>query len=370
MGIWYRTFVVAITSLILGLCLYSVTVASEQVVVPADKLYVTCKGDNTIQVFNVSTGAVDRLVQAGSQPYIITLNADRSRALVANYDSGTVSVIDTVNDTLVHSFDVGHGPTGVAFSLDGSRAYVSNAFSFCISIYDIGTGKRIVTVSATQPAGIVAGNDGFVYAVDPGSNSLLVIDPAAGLPNASIPSGGSYNEITLIPGGTALLASTTDGNVSFFDLATRRVTGELHAGNGPYDIALIPDGRTACLTNMNGNTVTLLDLDARTVTGTIPVGKMPAGIAVSDDGHNIYVANSGANSISVINASTGKVDRTFQTGKTPYGVAYISGTALAEVPEPTGILGPDNALLNFGLIGLVLAFVAIAGALTFLHVRK
>ena len=168
MGGWFRTFAVAVIVFILALSLCSVTVTSEQVAVHNDKLYVTCKGENSIQVINVSTGAVDRMIQAGSQPYIIVLSTDGSRALVANYDSGTVSVIDTANDTVINTFNVEHGPTGVAFSNDNSRAYVSNAFSFCISIYDVATGDRIVTVPAVQPAGIAVGEDGLVYAVDTG----------------------------------------------------------------------------------------------------------------------------------------------------------------------------------------------------------
>lgn len=371
MGRWFRTFAAAIITLILTLSLCSGTVTSEQAVVHNDKLYVTCKGDNSIQVINVSTGAVDRMIPAGSQPYIITLSTDGSRALVANYDSGTVSVIDTANDTIINTFNVEHGPTGVAISKDNTRAYVSNAFSFCISIYNVATGDRIVTMPAVQPAGIAIGEDGLMYAVDPGSNSLLIIDPVAGLINVTIPMGDSYNGITIVPGGPALLSSTTDGNVSFFDLATRKLTDMVPAGNGPYGTAVSPDRQTAYITNMNGNTVTVLDLDARAVRETIPVGKMPAGVAVSDDGQRVYVANSGGDSISVINATTMKVDSTIATGKTPYGVVYIANTTMVDLqPVPSSIIGSGTNILDFGLIVLVLLLVAIAGAFSYRHVRK
>lgn len=371
MGGRLRIFAAATITLVLTLCLCSAMATSEQAAVHNDKLYVTCKGDNSIQVINVSTGAVDRMIPAGSQPYIITLSTDGSRALVANYDDGTVSVIDTANDMVINTFDVGHGPTGVAISKDNSRAFASNAFSFCISIYNVATGDRIVTVPAVQPAGIAEGDDGFVYAVDPGSNSLLIIDPAAGLLNVSIPVGDSYNGITFVPGGPALLSSTTDGNVSFFDPATRKLTDMVPAGNGPYGTAVSPDRQTAYITDMNGNTVTVMDLDARAVWKTIPVGKMPAGVAVSEDGQHVYVANSGGNSISVINATTMKVDSTIATGKTPYGVTYITNTTMVDLqPVPSSIIGSGTSILDFGLIVLVLLIVAIAGAVSYRHVRK
>jgi YVTN family beta-propeller protein len=301
---------------------------SVQTLVHNDKLFVTCKGDNTVQVVNVLTGAVDSIIPVGSQPYIIVLSTDGSRALVANYDSGTVSVIDTASYTVINTFNVEHGPTGIAFSNDNSMAYVSNAFSFCISIYNVATGDRIVTVPAVQPAGIALGEDGMVFAVDTGRNSLLIIDPAAGLLNATIPMGDSYNGIAFVPGGPALLSSTTDGNVSFFDLATRNVTDMVHVGNGPYGIAVNPYHQAAYITNMNGNTVAVLDLDARAVRSTVSVGKMPAGVAVSEDGQRVYVANSGGDSISVINATTLKVLRAFPAQKSDYKPHDRSNSAL------------------------------------------
>ena len=370
---WLRTFGVAVRVLIIALILCSVTVSSRQVAVHNDKLYVTCKGENSIQVINVSTGAVDRIIQAGSQPYIIVLSTDGSRAMVANYDSGTVSVIDTVNDKVINTFNVEHGPTGVAFSNDNSLAYVSNAFSFCISIYNVATGDRIVTMPAVQPAGIALGEDGMVYAVDTGRNSLLIIDPAAGLLNATIPMGDSYNGIAFVPGGPALLSSTTDGNVSFFDLATRNVTDMVHVGNGPYGIAVNPYHQAAYITNMNGNTVAVLDLGARAVRGTVSVGKMPAGVAVSEDGQRVYVANSGGDSISVINATTLKVDSTIATGKTPYGVAYIGNTTYVDMQPaltPATMFGSNNGPLDFALIALVLLLVVVGAVISYRRVGK
>lgn len=371
MGNWLRAFAAAIIGIFLALCLCSTTVASEQVVVHNDKLYVTCKGDNSIQVINVSAGAVDRMIPAGSQPYLMALSPDGSRALVVNYDSGTVSVVDTANDSVINTFNVEQGPTGVAISGDNALAFVSNAYSFCLSIYNVVTGDRIVTVPVSHPAGIAVGRDGLAYAVNPGGNSLLIIDPSTGLISATVPTVDSNNGIVFINESTALLSSTTDGNVSFFDTATRQVTGMVPSGNGPSGVAVSPDRQTAYVSNMNGNTVTVLDLAARTIRGTIPVGKMPAGIAVSDDGRHVYVANSGGESVSVIDAATLKVNRTIATGKTPYGVVYVTSTSLVDVqPSLPSLIGSGTNLLDFGLIGLVLLIVAIAGFVSYRRIRR
>src|ERR1700719_4066893 len=47
-------------------------------------------------------------------------------AYVTNNVLGTVSVIDTANNTVVATVTVGMGPTGVAITPDGLHAYVAN----------------------------------------------------------------------------------------------------------------------------------------------------------------------------------------------------------------------------------------------------
>ena len=69
------------------------------------------------------------LVQAGvawSSPF----------AYITNQGDNTVSVIDTANNRVIRSIDVGDKPAGIAVSDDGSRIYVTNPKSrFSASFY-------------------------------------------------------------------------------------------------------------------------------------------------------------------------------------------------------------------------------------------
>jgi YVTN family beta-propeller protein len=61
-------------------------------------------------------------------------------AYITNQSSGTVSVIDTVTNTVVGSpIGVGSNPSGVAVTPDGSRVYVTNFGSNNVSVIDTAT---------------------------------------------------------------------------------------------------------------------------------------------------------------------------------------------------------------------------------------
>ncbi|MEU6216730.1 YncE family protein [Streptomyces sp. NPDC047022] len=71
-------------------------------------------------------------------------------AYATNFNSDTVSVVDTATNTVTATIPVGGGPTGVAITPQGTRAYVTKAFSNDVSVIDTTTN----TVTATIPVGL------------------------------------------------------------------------------------------------------------------------------------------------------------------------------------------------------------------------
>ncbi len=71
-----------------------------------------------------------------SGPTGVAVLPDGTRAFVSNEGSGSVSVIDTADDSVVDSITVGDFPNRVAVSPDGSRAYVTKLFRW------LGVGDR------------------------------------------------------------------------------------------------------------------------------------------------------------------------------------------------------------------------------------
>jgi YVTN family beta-propeller protein len=79
-----------------------------------------------------------------------------------NDPGNTVSVIDTVTNTVTATVHVGITPLGVAITPDGKKVYVTNAESDNVSVIDTATNKVIATVNSGKytinyPTGVAIG---------------------------------------------------------------------------------------------------------------------------------------------------------------------------------------------------------------------
>jgi YVTN family beta-propeller protein len=119
--------------------------------------------------------------------------------MVCNFDSDSISIIETYNDEVASSPEIGHQPSKGVVTLDNSRLYVSNFGSNTVAVYDIDMGKLISTLTVgSRPDGL---------ALTPDQNYLLVLDTQAGdvtviqkrRPRKLEPS--EYSLLTLIPVG-------------------------------------------------------------------------------------------------------------------------------------------------------------------------
>ena len=159
---------------------------------------------------------------------------------------------------------VGSGPTSVAFSPDGSKAYVTN------------TDDRTVSV----------------------------INVAAGTAGPAIAVGYSPFKVAFSPDGTlAYVANSGAATVSVINVADSSVGATITVGEFPAGVAFSPDGTEAYVTSAAANTVSVINVSGSAVTDTITVGKGPEDVAVSPDGTDAYVANVSDDSLSVLHVS-------------------------------------------------------------------
>ena len=106
-----------------------------------------------------------------------------SYAYITNFNSNTVSVINTANNNFTATVPVGTNPLGVAVSPDGTRVYVTNANygdSGTVSVIDTATNKVTATVNIGykySPSGVAVTPDGKkVYVANRDINGVSVID--------------------------------------------------------------------------------------------------------------------------------------------------------------------------------------------------
>jgi YVTN family beta-propeller protein len=193
---------------------------------------------DTVSVIDTSTNTIEATVPVGSVPHGVAITPDGAFVYVINLNSQTVSVIDTLTNTVVDTFDAwtegGRSPWKVAITPDGAFAYVTNLNSANVSVIDTSTNTIVATVNVgSQPHGVaitpVAGgtdsdSDGVPDDLDNAPNNPNpdqrdvdgdgvgdVADPCPSDPTDSCDQSGSAAESIGADGG---IVATDNGNVT------------------------------------------------------------------------------------------------------------------------------------------------------------
>ena len=100
------------------------------------------------------------LLDVGRTPVSLALKPDGGELMVCDFDSDSISIIETANDEVGSSVLIGQHPARGLVTLDNSRLYVSNFGSDSVAVYDIDLGKRIATMPVgSHPEGLALSQD-------------------------------------------------------------------------------------------------------------------------------------------------------------------------------------------------------------------
>lgn len=229
--------------------------------------------------------------------------ADPPVAYVANYESNSVTPIDTATDIAGTPIPVGAAPLGVAITPDGKTAYVTDSQSDAVTPID----------TATKTAGTP-------------------------IPVGALPFG-----VAITPDGkTAYVADSQSAAVTPIDLATDAAGTQIPVGTLPARVAITPDGRTAYVTDEGSESVTPIDTATNIAGVPIPMGEDPVGVAITPDGRTAYVTDrgSGSNSVTPIDTATDTPGTPFAVGAAPYAIAITPdqgpAATFSATPAPAG----------------------------------
>ena len=252
-----------------------------------------------------------------------------SYAYITNFNSNTVSVINTSSNTVTATVPVGKNPLGVAVSSDGTKVYVTNVNykgRGTVSVIDTATKKVSATIDIGykySPCGIAVTPDGKkVFLANRDINGVSIIDTATNTVIGTIPVGANPLGVAITPDGKKVyVANRYSNNISVIDTGTNKVIASVKAGLGPSGVTVNQAGTKLYVTNCEDGTISVIDTNSDTIAATLPAGKWPMGVAVSPDGTKVYVANEGSNNVSIIDTATETVINTVRVGRSPYGIA-------------------------------------------------
>jgi YVTN family beta-propeller protein len=279
----------------------------EGIAIHGSTLYFADTGDSSIAVINAATldpknyNPAETDISTGTFPQDLAVTPDGSQLWVANTgpqtqpDSPTsVSVINTATKKVTATIATKGAPTQVAFSPDGTRAYVVTADG--LWTFSTKTLSRTgFTPGLGDPHSVAVAPDGTVYVTDTNGDSVKVLTPAG------------------------------------------RVTATIGVGDLPWDIVVSADGKAAYVANPDSNSVSVIATASNAVTATVSVPGDPDTLGLTPDGSQLWIGQASLAYVTLLDTKTDTVAGSLNLGGTAAQSAdgyEPTGIALTKTPTP------------------------------------
>jgi YVTN family beta-propeller protein len=185
--------------------------ATDAAILPdSTKVFVACSSGHKVMSIALARtadannparpDALEALLDVGHSPVHLALKPDGGEIFVSNFDSDSISEIETSTNDVSGAYLMGSQPVRGLVSADNSLLYVSNFRSQELSVYSIDDGKRIgpsIHVG-DGPDGLAFSASGtLLFAVDARSGDVAVIRTSDRSLFTLLPSGRQPNAIAI-----------------------------------------------------------------------------------------------------------------------------------------------------------------------------
>lgn len=274
-----------------------------------------------------------------------------SHELYVTSSSGTVSIMAFPELRVVRTLYVGRTARDLAFSSDGSQAFVLDPAGAQVIFVDATQRREIARVRLARDPSGAAGfcslaltpNGKTLIAAEGGRNRLSFIDVDSRSLVGRVDVGTRPGPMVILPDGTKVfVADTGEEKVSVVDITAHRVLSHIETGARPSGIVLKPDGGEVFVLSARGNNVTILDASHDELEQTIPTGHGPAAAAISRDAKVLYIASAGDGTLTALDVETRSVLASVHVG--------IEPRALALTPDERFVVVADAASASLAVL--------------------
>jgi YVTN family beta-propeller protein len=290
---------------------YNYASSDEGVAIHGSTLYFADTGNDMVSVIDAATlnpsnySPAETDIDVGINPEYLAVSPDGSQLWVADTGPQTgpgsptdIDVISTATDTVSATLRLPSAPAEIAFSPDGSTAYVTTA------------------------------------------DGLWIFDAASDTVTGAMSGLGDPHGIAVSPdGSTVYVTNTEQGEVEVINTAKLAVTRSIPVGQLPWGLAISPDGSTVYVADTDSNEVSVISTKTNTVTGTIPLAGGPDTLAVTPDGSELWVCGITSAILTVFRTSDDSVAGSVNLGDAgPNSGAGLdpTGIVLTSTPTPSG----------------------------------
>jgi YVTN family beta-propeller protein len=298
---------------------------------PRTRIYVTNSEGNDITVIDLATRKPVADIRVGQGVHGVCAPADGKRIFTTIESENNLKVIDTATNKVVETIPLTGRPNQCAATPDGRYVGVPIRDRNSVDVVDIEQKKVVKVLPVRLPHNCYNADDNErLFVSSMGDNQINVIDLKRMEYAEKIPVGGIPRPYAVTRDGKTLYSALTD--VHGFVIVNvpeakivRRVelppappsTCPLEPHTPTHGVELTPDGKELWVTSLADGGVYVYDVATGKISREIHVGKCPNWITVSADGEYVAVSNSGSDDCSIIDAHTMREVARVKVGKGP-----------------------------------------------------
>lgn len=313
--------------------------------------YVTNGGSNTVTVLDVVNVRLDRELPVGQNPVAVAVSPVRDEVYVVNSGGtggqGSISVIDSENNTVVGTIFVHKQPVSIDLDSEGRLAYIANSGSNTISVVDLAARREVAAIGAGENPvqARIAPNGKTVVVANRGGNSVTLIDSQSRRVRAFFEGCPGASDVATLPDSSKAFIACSEGHqVMVIALAhpdahvsSDRLETLMDVGRAPVQLALKPDGGEIFVSNSQSNSISEIDTSKDDVGGAYMMGDNPVHGLVSSDNSLLYVGNLRSQEVTIYAIDDGKRAGYIRVGDGPSAMAFSStGNLLFVVDARSG----------------------------------
>jgi len=265
---------------------YNYSSEDEAVAIHGDTLYFADTGNDLVSIINAATlnpsnyNPPETTIHVGFEPGDLAVSPDGSQLWVTDMGPQTgpgspadIDVISLATDTVTAVLPLPSAPAQIAFSPDGTTAYVTTAdglWAFdTASLVPIG-----IIYGLGDPHGVAVSPDGStVYVTNTNHNVVDVINAEAIEVTGTIPVGQLPWQLAVSSnGGTVYVADPDSDQVSVISTKTDKVINTISLAGDPGTLGLTPDGSELWVCGITSAIVTVFRTSDDSVVGSLNLG--------------------------------------------------------------------------------------------------
>ena len=261
-------------------------------------LYVLYRDPRRLAAFSLETGKVDWQLTLPGEVRDFDISNDGRSITLSFGESGQLGIVDTTTHQLA-TLDTGTGLGFVRFRSDGRAIHAADTRERRLLIFDSAQRRLVVRLPlAVRPDQICSHPDGGqLFITGAGLDAVVVVYPYQTQVAETVLAGHTPGAMAASSGVNPYLfiANPASGDVTIFNITTRKVSAAAVVGAEPSFIAITPDNQFALILNRKSGDMGVLRIHDRSATPKtsagllsknaglftmIPVGSQPVSAAV------------------------------------------------------------------------------------------